>query len=305
MSTVPKTFNGWQCRTVSNGLLELTVTLDVGPRIVECRRVGGPNILRENPAVAGLTRGAEWRDHGGHRLWHAPEVPPRSIMPDNDPVKVVEDGDTLWFVQPTEAATGVQKAIGVQLVQGVPLARVTHRLTNHNLWSIELAPWALTVMPPGGQAIVPLPPRGTHPEMLLPTSHIVLWAYSDLADPRWSFGREAVLLHQDPSAVTPQKLGFSVPDRWVAHVGAGELLVKRFPLDAAATYPDNGCHVELFTNDAILEVETMGPLAQLRPGASVDHVEEWLLGEAGANVANASSLATALLPRIRALLELN
>jgi len=31
----------------------------------------------------------------------------------------------------------------------------------------------------------------------------------------------------------------------------------------------------LFTNEYFLEVETLGPLVWLEPGASVDHVETW------------------------------
>jgi len=48
----------------------------------------------------------------------------------------------------------------------------------------EFAPWALTVMPPGGTCIIPLLPRGTHPEDLLPGNLLTLWLYTDMSDPR-------------------------------------------------------------------------------------------------------------------------
>ena len=57
--------------------------------------------------------------------------------------------------------------------------RVTHRLHNRGLWPVTLAPWALSAMAPGGTAILPLPPRGSHADNLLPVSHLVSWAYTD------------------------------------------------------------------------------------------------------------------------------
>jgi len=44
-----------------------------------------------------------------------------------------------------------------------------------------------------------------------------------------------------------------------------------------ALYPDLGCCFETFTNADFLELETLGPLATLRPGDSVTHTERWSL----------------------------
>ena len=40
-------------------------------------------------------------------------------------------------------------------------------------------------------------------------------------------------------------------------------------------YPDLGCSFETFTNADFLELETLGPLATLEPGASLTHTERW------------------------------
>ena len=45
----------------------------------------------------------------------------------------------------------------------------------------------------------------------------------------------------------------------------------------AATYLDKGCSVEVFTNNDMLELETLGPVATLPPGEVVEHVERWWL----------------------------
>jgi hypothetical protein len=49
------------------------------------------------------------------------------------------------------------------------------------------------------------------------------------------------------------------------------------PYDPTATYPDMGCNAEVFTNDWMLEVESLSPMLTLEPGASADHVETWRL----------------------------
>jgi hypothetical protein len=125
---------------------------------------------------------------------------------------------------------------------------------------VELATWALSVMAPGGAAIMPLPPRRSHQESLLPTSAIALWAYTDMTDPRWHWGRKYVLLRQDPSLHIPQKAGVMVIAGWAAYARAGHLFVKRFSYVENARYPDLGCSVEAFTNADMLELETLGPL---------------------------------------------
>jgi hypothetical protein len=40
-------------------------------------------------------------------------------------------------------------------------------------------------------------------------------------------------------------------------------------------HPDNNCNCEIYCNDKFIELETLGPLTQLVPGASVRHVETW------------------------------
>jgi hypothetical protein len=239
--------------------------------------VGEENEFKEYEDTAGQVGGDEWRIYGGHRLWHAPEARPRTYCPDNSPVALEQHPDFVRLIQPTEATTGIQKEIDVRLSPTEAQVEVTHRLRNTNLWAVELAPWALSVMAPAGTAIIPLPPRRSHEESLLPTSTIALWAYTDMADPRWRWGKRYVLLRQDPQSDAPQKAGVMVTDGWAAYARAGHLFLKRFRYVEHAHYPDFGCSVEAFTNADMLELETLGPLVHLHPGAAVEHVERWHL----------------------------
>ncbi|MEI6085085.1 MAG: hypothetical protein WCS70_12390, partial [Verrucomicrobiota bacterium] len=128
---------------------------------------------------------------------------------------------------------------------------------------------------PGGTCIVPLPKRGSHPQDLLPGNLLVPWLYTDMSDPRWTWGRQFILLRQQNGP--PQKLGALLPDGWAAYALHGQLFVKKFACVAGANYADFGCNFETFTNQDMLEVETLGAITQLAPGESVEHRETWQL----------------------------
>lgn len=271
-------YGGWpNCVRLTNGVVDLVATADVGPRVIRFGLVGEENEFKEYEAQLGATGGDRWRTYGGHRLWYAPEDPVRTYYPDNAPVTVEQRGDFVRLVQRPETLTGIQKEIDLYLADGEPCVEVVHRLRNAGGSPVELAPWALSVMAPGGTAIVPLPRRGEHEGNLLPVGGIALWAYTDMTDPRWTWGSRYALLRQSPQVRGPQKAGFTAPDGWAAYARGGHLFVKRFSRSPGASYPDFGSAVEVFADSEMLELETLGPLVTLPPGAAVEHRERWSL----------------------------
>ncbi len=296
-------YGGWpNCYRLANDLVDLVLTTDVGPRIIRFGFLGEENEFKEYAGMLGQTGGREWRIYGGHRLWHAPEVIPRTYHPDNFPLQLEEHDGFVRLVQPTETSTGIQKEMDLRLSPDVAQVQVTHRLRNRGPWGVELAPWALSVMAAGGVAIVPLPPRGTHPEFLLPASTITLWAYTDMSDPRWTWGQKYVLLRQDSQAMTPQKAGYVVPDGWVAYARGGRLFVACFDYVDGAPYPDLGCCAETWTDPEMLELETLGPLTRLPPNGEVEHVERWSLFRDVPVPQSDADVDERVLPKVRATL---
>jgi hypothetical protein len=270
-------YQGWSnCYRLSNELVEVTLTTDVGPRLMRFGFIG-ENELAEFPGDLGKTGGNEFRLYGGHRLWHAPESRERTYCPDNFPLTLEQEAESVRVIQPTETTTGIQKELEISLSPDEAHLRILHRLRNHNLWTVELSVWALTAMAPGGTAIIPLPPRGKHPEDLLPSSTLTVWPYTDLSDPRLTWGRKYVLLHQDPNRPSPLKIGASVPDGWAAYARNERLFVKTFQHISGATYPDFGCSLEAFADGEMLELETLGPMTRVEPGGMAEHTESWFL----------------------------
>jgi hypothetical protein len=266
------------CYALSNATAEVVVTTDAGPRVASYRLADGENVLGEVSEAAITTPWGEWRPRGGHRLWAAPEAMPRSYAPDNDPVEFEFDGErAVRLVQKVEAPTGLQKELRVELDAEGSGVRILHRITNRGLWPVELAPWALTIMRGGGEAVIPQEPYGPHPEFLLPARPMVLWPYTDLSDPRWTLGRRLLRLRTDDARAEPQKVGVANKRGWAAYRLGETLFVKRFNYAEGARYPDLGCNCELFTAGSFIEVESLAPLTLLEPGAAAEHEERWQL----------------------------
>jgi hypothetical protein len=273
-------YRGWADSVrLSNGLVDLVIVTEVGPRIMRYGFLGGDNVFVELADTLGQTGGDAWHVYGGHRLSHAPQADPRSHWPDNFPVAYDYDEQAGWLraAQPVEPTNGIQKTLEAALEPDSTRVAVTHRLTNRNLWPVELAPWALSAMATGGRAFAPLPPRGTPHDSLLPTGPLALWAYTDMSDPRWSWGHRLVSLSQDTGRSSPQKAGFWIPAGWAAYQRRSLLFLKQFEAREGERYPDCGVNVEFYTDAALLEVESLGPLAWIEPGDGVEHVEHWSL----------------------------
>ena len=273
-------YGGWNnCYRLANDVVDLIVTADVGPRIIRFGFLDQVNMFKEFSDQLGKTQGDQWLPFGGHRLWHAPEAKPRTYYPDREPVLVQELQDGVVVTQKPEVTTGIQKQIEIRLAPDKAEVYLSQRLFNHNIWTIETAPWAITVMNQGGTAILPLPPRGPHPENLVPDCSISIWPYTNLADPRLILGEKFILIKQDPTKNTPQKIGIFTSRGWSAYYNHGFLFTKHVPIQIDGFYPDRGANFEVFTNDEILELETLGPIEPIPPRGHIELQEHWTLNQ--------------------------
>ncbi len=149
---------------------------------------------------------------------------------------------TMHLIPPFEVHTHIQKEMIVKLDPSGTGVTITHKITNKNVWPIELAPWGLTIMRGGGVTIVPQEPFKSHMEELLPARPMVLWGYTDLSDPRWTFGKKYVRLRTDENLAHPQKIGVANKREWAGYLRENTLFIKRFPYIEGAKYPDYGCN---------------------------------------------------------------
>jgi len=249
------------------------VTTDAGPRILRFNLAGRDNLLQVyEDGDAGMSPDA-WHPVGGHRLWHAPEEIPRTYWPDNVPVEAVVRDNAVDILQPVEGTTRLRKSLRIEFEAS--FVRVVHRIENLNPWAIEAAPWALSIVAKGGRAIFPQEEYRSHPEYLLPARPLVLWHYTDMSDPRWTWGRKYIQLRHDPAHESKQKIGLLNRREWCAYACGDQLFVKRFAHIAGANYPDFQCNCETYVCGEFLELESLGPLERIEPGEQVEHVEIW------------------------------
>jgi hypothetical protein len=277
-------YHGWDnAWRLSNGTVELIVLADVGPRIVHYGFCGHENVFYEVAGDRGSSAGDVFRLYGGHRLWVWPEVA-RTYFPDNLAVTVSQEENGFRFrasIEDCAPGTHLEKEFVIALDADGTQVRIAHTITNRSAEATELAVWCLTMMRPGGRAILPLPPR-----VAMDTDHfqavgpMTLWSYTDLTDPRWIFGTEFIQLLQvsNPQGRFPEQItGISNPAGWGAYYSRGELFIKRAAPAEGARYPDFGCNFEIFTNPEFLELETLSPIVNLTPWESASHTETWAL----------------------------
>jgi hypothetical protein len=286
------------CIRLSNGTVEVIVTTAIGPRIIRYGFIGGDNALGEVPDLTTKTALGDWKPWGGHRVWSAPEAMPRSYSPDNSPIDARVDGNTVHLVQPVEPSTGIVKELTVTLASSGTEVTIGHRLVNKNLWAVDMAVWAMTIMHAGGTVILPQEPYRSHDDALQPVRSVTFWAYTDLSDPRWQIGPKFLRLRNDPSREPSQKIGIANHQGWAAYLRDGVLFVKRVDWSEGATYPDGGVNVETYTAGAFLELETLGVLASVPPGGAATHEERWFLIRNVAGGTSDAELERAIAPSL-------
>ena len=81
------------------------------------------------------------------------------------------------------------------------------------------------------------------------------------------------------------------------------MFVKRFAYQEGKTYPDFGVNFETFTNQDMLEIETLGPLIELGPGKLVEHVEHWELFSGLGRATDEDALGERIIPRLSQVID--
>ena len=265
------------------GGIKLSVTTDIGPRVIFYGKEGGENILFEDindevnkpeelmdPVLKGK---GGWHIYGGHRLWKSPEYMD-TYYPDNAPVKTEILPNGAVFTAPVELTTGLEKSVKITMdKKGV--ATLEHKFVNKGeKQTTPIAMWALTVMDGGAEAHLPLDTSDT---AFLPNRNIVHWCYNKVDDRRLKISDDDIVIGFDKSVPHPLKVGTMNTLGYVfAFTKAGKFTIK-LPAPDGGVYPDFSCNVESYTYNLFTEIETLSSLFTLKPGESRTHTEVWSL----------------------------
>ena len=276
---------------LSNGVVEVYATLDIGLRIIRFGFVGGQNILNDNRSDFDCQtderyeslwgKGKHWENFGGHRIWATPEVFPETYNPDDEPVlyELTEKGVIL--TQKPEP-TGLQKQLEIIMDPDDATVGVINRIKNTTGSEKEFSVWGITVAEKGGVLTAPMNVTDTG---LLANRIISVWPYTDLSDKRIKFFDKNFVLKQSKDSPRPIKIGFDLECGSVFYALGEDVFCKSFEVHhrEGLPYPDGGCSFETYTNENFLEIESLSPVKKVAPGETVSQRERWTLTKAPAN----------------------
>ena len=279
MSITTTQYSGHEALRIEAGAMDLVVTTSVGPRILGLLTADGRNAFAELPELTLPCPGSEpIHLYGGHRHWAAPEDPRVTYRPDDDPVGVEELDDGVRLITRTDVVSGTSRETFIH-VTGPERVTVEHHVVNRRETPQRLAAWAITMMRPGGRAWLPMLTEPFDAGGFQGQRNIVLWAYSHQDDPRFVISDLAIEVRAGASSgMGPDdrfKVGTSLRRGWLAHWNDGVLLVKRAGHDEQREYADMGASGQVFAHVDFTELESLGPLTDLEPGAAAVHTERW------------------------------
>jgi len=274
-------YEGFDCIKLENEEIALWATTSTGPRLLGLEAYGNENLLAVLPdATIEIPNQDTFYLRGGHRLWYAPEKPETTYIQDNHAVAVKEIEKGVELIQVVDQLTGVRKSLKIELDDIKAEVKIAHTLTNQGENLIELAPWAITQLRPGGVGIFPQQTSLADEHGLLPNRHIVLWPYTKMNSPHIHWGDDAVFIEANMTEGA-LKIGFPNPAGWMAYTFQGALLVKLAKYDPKANYLDRQSSSQSYCCPTFIELETLGPYVTLNPGQSVVHEEIWVVYPVG------------------------
>jgi hypothetical protein len=273
----PGSYHGRPSLRLDNGHCWLDFLSEGGPRIVGFGLPNGENILAETPEVGWESAYGFYELVGGHRLWMAPEAP-RCSSPDISGLSLaaapaIEGWPSgVRLVGASDISIGLRREIEVRLGHDSGSVHLRHLIFNEGSEATELSPWPITQLKLGGIATAEMPaPTTAH--AFKPNQLIALWPYASWNDERLTIGEGSVSVAAVPAS--RMKIGCLSSAGTVTYVRDGVAFTKDFEPLVDLPRPDLGCNLEIYTDDGAIELESLGPLVNLEPGASVIHDERW------------------------------
>ena len=308
-------WHGWpQAVRLSNGVVEVVVVPQIG-RVMAFEFTGHPetNPLYENPdwtpSRNHIPKPGEWANYGGDKVWPAPQSDwPRYIGHDFPPdrafdglpetVHLLPSG--LRLVSPMSREFGLHIERTLTLRPGEPRLYLTQTLIRTQPGTApdrSLAVWAITQVSGDGVFVLPLPALSAARTSPFPLGYQSL-SSPPVAPPFWRAmvvrGRRVLLGRRDP--VNSHKVATKARDGWLVHVSDTGIVFTEYSAIAPGVYPDDNSPGEVYSNAGdsnYLEMETLGPLAPVRPGHSLTTQIVWRLSRLPAAPKNDAEAANA------------
>jgi hypothetical protein len=241
--------------------------------------LNGRNVIWENPEEYGQTYPItmDWHNYGGYKAWVAPQDlwgwPPDPFLDFGKAnVEVLQEPKGLPVLRLTGCPSLKTGILFVKEISMSPSGEVTVRQKMYNIGGkpVSYSIWGVTQVKTPCFVVFPVKNRSKFPEKI---SYIM----AESRNSRQFDVKDGLCITRYAGELG--KIGADSDGPWMIWFSDDIAYVKLFdPMDELATYPDGGCSVEVFTSEAKLgyvEMEILGPIAELDPGESTELTERW------------------------------
>ena len=274
-------YRGWgDAVSLANAEVETVVVPGIS-RIIHLSLPGQPNLFHVNPEWAGkaqdpaMNAAGAYRDFGGAKLWNAPQKdwryawggwPPDATIESSPSVLTIGPGDAVTLVGAASAVVGVRFIRTLALDGDAVLHDVEMRCCagHPTSWGV----WSVLCMRPEGTVYLPVPADAR------------LWTgEAEKASPE-SYGwvrHGGVLALAHPPAKGGQKLFCASAAGWIGYLVDGQALFITYQAADAVPAPAGEAGSEVYACPDFIELEHIGRLETLQPGAVARFSERWHL----------------------------
>lgn len=275
VSVIQTNFQGWtNSYILTKGEIRLVVVPAIGGRIMEYS-LRGRSPIWINPTIKGGTvyplRRDVWWNYGGYKTWNAPQFvwgwPPDPFLDaGGTSVEIIDGGIRVTGAPSFSTGIAFIKEITLTPEGRVKLVQKMRNISNREIrWSI----WDVTQVSTPCFIVFPAQERSKFPQGLY------FFDERSKQSKQWSIKGKLVIVQYKGET---GKIGLDSTAGWMVYFQDRLAYVKIFPTFQGQEYPDEGCSVEVYTNEASLpyvEMEVLSPLVTLKPGEEFSFPEEW------------------------------
>ncbi len=255
-----------KCISISNDIIKVDITIDIGPFIIFFGFKDEENILY-------TLNNKYCEDHSclGHHLWFSPRTITEPISL-NNPVVYTPLSNGVRFTQILEKPINVKIDIETLLSPESNNFIIVHNVQNISKESKKIAINTSTSMNPDGKLIVPQCNDDTG---LFPNRLLALWPYSKINDTRFYLGDKYIIFNHDLKTNGPFKFGINDFSGWAAYLINDKIFIKNFIHSEDSRYPNFGCSFESYSDESHLTLDTNSAFYLTKPKDIIKHVENW------------------------------
>ncbi len=273
-------FYKWDSIILRNSFVRLDVVPELGGKIMGYEALG-LQILWHNSSHEGEIEifqqndiAQEFINVGGAKVWPAPQDkwggPPDKIL-DGSPYISSSDGKTITVTSPEDNGddrTGIQYKHRYYLRPSSTIVDLNLSMTNITKRTIEWALWHLATVPVDRAFTTYVPVDDGNWNVLS----------GDKDNPQWLGVEEGIFRARYDKR--EGKVGMKVREGWAAWHDAENNIAfgMMFPVHENTEYPHGSDNFEIWTNNpetAYMELEVLGPIANLAPGESASLDVTW------------------------------